>query len=587
MLSIFKYLSTFLLLTSLILSCSGKKIVSEVNKFDASKAAETTKLLEVAFISEPTSTGVLLKNVTNELNLKNIKAVRVYAEDLNFDSKLDLIILEEFPSKPKVLYFNKKLKKFDTPVELLESLDSASFLLFADFNNDKIVDLILTQFNTKTDLNWQPIKLFFGKKIKNKISFTQSPSSFKVSPMPTSTISVVDFDLDGQLDLFMGNWFDFQKNYAVSDRLFKNERGVFSDVSYLLTDEDAELNDLPINARPTLASSVCDVDQNGRPDILVANGNGYGNKLWLNLIDAKTKNFKFFDYGKVSKFAEDNEGFLDPHGGGNTFEAICNDYNNDLLMDIFLGEQTLSSDSEIKDRSSVLSGKNNQFPPQFIRTEYSNEEDNWNQGDHKASWVDLDMDGFLDLLIANSGFPPKSRLIWMKQLPDRSFEEASNRLGIDLVNPEGTSLYDFNSDGRPDIISGQSNVRNNKIVPHLFLFLNEHSTRDKYHVKMYLRGKKSNYLGIGSSVKIQGAKSKKMQFLSLSSGHLPTQNETVLYFTFNKDDRPLSAKVVWPMLDKNQIPLETKYNFNNIKLGTNIITLCETGAVKIKNTSCD
>jgi hypothetical protein len=322
-----------------------------------------------------------------------------------------------------------------------------------------------------------------------------------------------------------------------------------------------------VNARPTFGTSTCDIDQNGFPDVLTANTNGNNNKLWLNLYDFREKNRYFQDYAKETGYAADLNGLLDPLGGGNTFFSSCADYNNDGIMDLYVGVLSHSYDNESKDRSSILTGAKSTFPPGFIRTEYTNvdESGKWDQGDRSGVWIDLKFDGLRDLLVDNSGFPPKSRLIYFFQYPDHSFDDLSSKAGIDIVNPEGTIVLDYNQDGKPDILTGQSNVRNGQMNNHLYLFRNDLPFKDKKSIRTYLRGKQSNKMGLGAMMILNFSKKKgsvsQRQFVEYSSGPQSSQNEEGLFWGFDDSQKLLSAVIRWPIYkdDINNSFLEKKY----------------------------
>ena len=128
------------------------------------------------------------------------------------------------------------------------------------------------------------------------------------------------------------------------------------------------------NATPTFGVSTCDIDQNGFPDILTSSNNGYYNKLWFNLFDPSINYRHFRDYAKETGYASDNNGARDRLGGGHSFVAVCADYNNDGLMDVYSGELFHSHDNESKDKSALLTGSRSIFPPKFLRTEYINDD---------------------------------------------------------------------------------------------------------------------------------------------------------------------------------------------------------------------
>ena len=244
--------------------------------------------------------------------------------------------------------------------------------------------------------------------------YEENQRAFPQQREPVSSVALFDFDGDGELDLYSGNWFDSsQKNSRpVPDGLYRGERGFFKNSSFLLKGEREYSKEFKTYTRATPTSGVmaCDVDQNGYTDILVASSSGFANKMWLNLPHPlKKEERSFVDYAQSSSLAFDGEGSIDRHNGGHTFYAVCADYNNDGVMDLALGELFHSYSPESRDRSSLLRGVEKSFPPRFIRTEYHQGDGTgfWSQGDRRAIWWDYNLDGRLDLLVDNSGFPPK------------------------------------------------------------------------------------------------------------------------------------------------------------------------------------
>lgn len=542
-----------------------------------------------------TSGNVWFHDKTKAYGLAGVKAARLYAVDLDNDGDTDLVTLANNHAEPEFFYFDSKRKKFNKTNSPFQEGIRASYLFFYDFDKDGVIDVLTAFLNSKNEMARLPLRIFKGSISKGKLSFAEVKGAISVEPSPTASVSVLDYDLDGWLDLYIGNWFsvDGNRSEPVMDILNFGNKFKFKEATELLRGEDFKPKGSEVysNARPTYGTSTCDIDQNGYPDILTASSNGHGNKLWMNLYDFSEKTRYFQDYGKESNFAADINGFLDPVGGGNTFFAACADYNNDGIMDAYLGELTYSYDNETRDKSSVLSGTKRGFPPHFIRTEYTNDDESgkWNQGDRSGIWLDINFDGFMDLVVNNSGFPPKSRLILFKQHPDHSFEDVSEIAGIDIVNPEGSIVIDLNNDGRPDIIAGQTNVRNTKISNHLYVFENALPWNGKKTVRAYLSGKRSNLKGVGGMIILNTTKGSRRQFVEYSQGAQSSQHEEGLFFGLSQGEKLKSAIVRWPIYkdDKFNSFVEKTYKLSNIKPNPFAkITFCENGKVLSGKRKC-
>jgi hypothetical protein len=579
-----------ILLIFLLASCS-----QNIKRTKVKKIEKTRK--EKVLVSGPSlkKTDKTFIDITKKIGLAGEKAVHLYAVDFNNDGATDLVTLPDYYSVPNFFVFNKKSKKFKKILKFpSDKRFYASYLNFADFNSDGIQDMIVGTLNQKTELTKRPLRLYKGSIVNGNVKYTlagKGLTSKKVKP--SSAIILLDYDLDGSLDIFESNWYDQKQSTVklVPDRILKGDKFIFKDVSYLLTNEmkySRSLNKFT-NANPTFGASTCDVDENGYPDILTASSSGHKNRLWLNLYDSKHNDRVYKDYGDESGYAQDSYGDINIKGGGNTYYSICSDYNNDGFMDIVVGELSHSYSPEEKDRSSFLTGKHHKFPPEFIRTEYTQDEgrDNWSQADRRGVWLDYNNDGLIDLLVDNSGFPNLTRLILFKQYEDHAYDEVSKQHGIDILNPSGTIVLDYNRDGRMDIITGQTKLRNNKIKNRIYAFENRAKLKGNRSIRFYLKGEKANSDGLGSMVELITSTSKQKRWYELNSGSLPSQNEKGLHFGIPKNSRLKKVKVTWPVL-KNKSPLKVQYDLSSIKLKKYLeYTLCESGKIKIgRKTSC-
>ena len=545
---------------------------------------------EPVFVSGPTQTPspAFFKEASSSLGLAAQSATQLYAVDFNNDGYSDLALLPEHYSIPKFFQYVPKAKTFVPIPSPFEEVLRASFLLFYDFDKDGVRDCIVGTLNQKTELTRYPMRLFKGSMRKDRYVLKEVLGAIPIGIEPTASIIPLDFDLDGHLDLFFANWYRKEDGKMVPrpDRLLKGKGLKFVDVSNLLGDEhktSREQVKYP-NALPSFGASICDIDQNGYPDILVSNASGYPDKLWMSRKDSRRPAPFYSDVGKVSGFAQDRDGDFAPRGGGNSFYALCADYNDDGIMDIAKGELFHSYDPESRDRSSILSGSTFDYPPKFIRTEYHRDDGsgNWSQGDRRGLWEDLNLDGHIDLIVENSGFPPKSRLVFFEQQPNHSFEDKAAIYGLDLVNPSGSITLDWNRDGKPDLLVGQNSLRTEAITPKVFAFENQFPTSYK-HVKIFLRGKQSNVHGIGASISLHTDGGKQLRFVHESFGNLPSQNSEGTTFGFGTH-QPLKIEVKWPTLVKAKggklVPMTKtyslkKYDFSKVKE----LTLCEGGKV--------
>jgi hypothetical protein len=592
-------------LLSFVVSCSSLKPISSLEEESIKLAMELdslSKKVSVINYSTTLKEGGTFSDRTQEYGLSGLYAVTFNAIDINFDGHTDLVILPTYYSRPKFYVWDPKLNKYNPwDHDPLPSDFKASFMLYYDFNKDRIPDLISGILNQRSEVSKIPLKVYFGEITSGKIQFKEDPQAIAPIIEPTSSLTVIDYDLDGWADLFVSNWFE-QKNsnyIPVADRLLRNNMGKFEDVTPLLKGEadKAKSQLYPPNAKPTYGASTCDIDQNGYPDIMTVSSSGHKNKLWMNLKESRTGERYFEDVGPISNYASDPDGSLIPTGGGRSFFSACTDYNNDGLMDIFLGVLSHAYDNDSVDRSSILTGTREVFPPYFMRTEYVSDanSESWNQGDRRGVWLDYNLDGRPDLVVDNSGFPPYSRLVLFEQDESKAFVNVGAQVGIDIVNPTGTITLDVNKDGLPDLLTSQNNIRKADISPRLYLFQNETKNPGRKSIKVHLNGIKSNTEAIGAMVmlytQVNDKKIVQRRWLETTQGGLPSQNESGVHFGLPEGHEAVGVKVRWPYM-KNKgfgsgdvieklYPLKPYMNKDYVE-----ITVCEDGKVLNGKISC-
>jgi enediyne biosynthesis protein E4 len=597
-------LVTASLLPFFLVSCSSppKKSADEESIKLSEELDSLSKKIQAVNYGPTLKQGGTFQDKTSAYGLDNLYAVTFNAIDLNFDGHTDLVILPTYYSRPKFYVWNKILEKFEPWTNDPLPLDfKASFMLFYDMNKDKIPDLISGVLNQRSEVSQIPLKIYYGSMKSGKLQFKEDEKAFSLPVEPTSSVTVLDYDLDGWNDIFISNWFENKnKQYLpVADRLIKNNKGKFEEVTPLLRDEAYKTSDqlYPPNAKPTYGASTCDIDQNGYPDIMTVSSSGHKNKLWMNLSEARTGERYFEDIGPVSNYASDPDGSLIPTGGGRSFFSACTDYNDDGIMDVFVGDLSHAYDNESVDRSSVLTGSKETYPPYFLRTEYVSDatSESWNQGDRRAIWSDYNNDGRIDIIVDNSGFPPYSRLVIFEQDETHAFLNVGSQVGIDIVNPTGTITLDVNKDGLVDVLTSQNNIRRSDIPARLYLFENHNKSPGRKALRVHLNGIKSNTEAIGAMVMLYTqTKNKKIvqrRWVEYSQGGLPSQNESGVHFGIPEGVEVVGVKVRWPYVQKRGFnrgdTIEKLYSLKGVPDKDYVeITVCEDGKVLNGKISC-
>lgn len=570
-----------------LVSCADKKVQVPSSLRDIGGPREQSLPYELG----PEKNSHEFKDMTKEYGLEGLEAVHLYAVDLNNDKFTDLVTLDDFVASPKFFYFNSKLNKFELGENPFTESVKASFLVFVDLDNDRVLDIILGQLNQKTEVSPNPSKVFKGQLSGGKIKFSYK-SQLPQGNQPAASIVPLDFNLDGKLDLFQANWFQIKDNVAsvYPDFLFIGDGLNFTNVSGQLHGE-YEFNKsekMYTNATPTFGATICDVDKNGYPDILTNNSNGYFNKMWMNL-DGEN----FTNFGRESGYGGDEEGGLESRGGGNSFFSLCGDYNKDMFVDIIIGNLSKDSDPESRDKSAILTGSTKNFPPKFIRSDFYqlDNKDKWSEGVRRGAWLDFNLDGLNDLIIMNSGFPPSSRLVYFIQEEDHAFADKALDMGLNLTNPSGVITIDLNKDGKMDFISGQSKVRAGDIKSRIYVFVNQAERKNKNSMRFHLQGKKSNSQGISSTLELKTNKSYYFNEANYSYGSLPSQNEEGVYFAFNNEvAEHVIVRWSYGFLDKTETvkPHVKKYQLQKYRTQGkhHEFNLCEDGRILERSKDC-
>jgi hypothetical protein len=290
------------------------------------------------------------------------------AADYDGDGDLDL----HFTSMMELdqLFRNDGMLTFtDVTAEagMLGAVGSGTGAAWSDFDGDGDIDLYVPNF-THTDGDETPNHLWRNN---GDGTFTDVAQDLGVDdPYLTWQAIWFDYDADGDPDLYLSN--DRGGTISLSNRLFRNDGGVFTEVS----DEsgaDAEISSMGV--------AVGDIDSNGHLDLYCTN-RPPGNPLFLNNGDGTFTDT--MDDAAVGSFAT---------GWGAHFFDFDNDADEDLYVCNMVDDS-----KEISDGLNRLYRNPGSFPMEEVAA-YCNAAC---FGDSYALVVgDLDDDGDLDMIIQN------------------------------------------------------------------------------------------------------------------------------------------------------------------------------------------
>jgi hypothetical protein len=409
----------------------------------------------------------------------NLRASTVSLVDFNQDGAPDLFLTDIYSAdslhEAAYAYLNDGHGRF-SPLTVT-GLEGQPSRTQARFARGVLKAGELTMLATHQNYDWAPqlpLNLFHVALEGKTLKFVEEPG---VAPTRTDAMGDakwIDFDQDGRLDIVVGGFYAIHNYNAVyqqedfraeSLRLYHNQldadgRVTFRDVTEvvgLYGDQTAPANTRDANV-PVQALSVCDVDGDGRSDIVVSAYGRRWNKLYVQDPSGRFVN-RAFELG----FAGDANGLDDYRGNGNSFAASCADADNDGRIDLFQGEITHAWAGDGSDLSAFLWNEGAGQP--FTRDSDTRRPNFDNQADMGSAWGDFDLDGRQDLLLSDSdyhvaGAPPlESALTLLQQTAPRHFENVSAALGTLIYNPKGATFADIDGDGDLDVVLGGSPAR--------------------------------------------------------------------------------------------------------------------------------
>ncbi len=322
-----------------------------------------------------------------------------------------------------------------------------------DIDNDGFVDLYLTGFGRNQMFRNNGNSTFTDV---TKPSGTDDPSSWGVSA------SFFDYDRDGRLDLFVGNYLNYTlrthtpcfgpsgaPDYcrpavygAQPNRLYHNTgNGHFTDVTIASGVAQA--------FGPALGAVAADFNRDGWPDLFVTNDE-QENELWMNRKDGT-----FSNTALLAGVALGASGERKANMG-----VDAGDFDADGDDDLFVTELISQGSSLwVNDGTGMFEEQSARLGIRGPSLPYTG---------FGAAWLDIDNDGWLDLLAVNGDvnqnvktlarpgdpFPLGQRRQLFRNIGGR-FEDVSNRAGSMFAHAEvgrGAAFGDIDNDGDTDVL---------------------------------------------------------------------------------------------------------------------------------------
>ena len=486
----------------------------------------------------------------------------------------------------------------------------AHFAVFGDINNDGHVDLY-SGTHLQNDVDPDPtdrseVMLGNGDGTFSLADQSDTTPAAGTRRAPTSA-AFLDFNLDGNLDLFVGYDYGVYGNLlsAQQDRLFLGDgTGQFTDVTVdvgLATQSGAFEQDK--QHRPTWGVTVCDVDSDGDPDLVTSTYGRQPNMLWRNNNGTTFANIaaavgadmdEEMDYGDHLYFrchciavpsdpdcaahpgpppggcpAGDNwsAGFDDQpfRLGGTTFTTVCGDIDNDGDMDLYTAEIRHGYMGSSSDPSQLLLNDGAGADWRFVRPgndvmglarEWSGTF--WDEGDITASFFDINNDGLLDIFLGSSDYPGNADSIFM-QKRTHDFLNHSVESGANHYFGNSHGLLDFDRDGDLDLIIGSSTMRCRESDdppcywkrPEVHLYRNEVGQSSNWMaIRVVGAGAGlSNVSGVGARIIVTTGTTIQTREVGGGYGHYGLQMPFIQYFGLANVCVADSVEIYWPNAD--------------------------------------
>jgi len=406
------------------------------------------------------------------------------AEDFDGDADIDLVVSSWDPRESLKLFWNDGSGKFTegTSAANLNSILGGLNMVQTDFNNDGHADIFVLRGGWLEQGGQHPNSLLRnnGDGTFTDITIT---AGLALPKLPTQTAAWADYDLDGDLDVYVGN--ESTDALPASSQLFRNNGNeTFTDV----TKEAGVSNDL-------FAKAVVwgDYDADRYPDIYVSNYRGK-NRLYRNRGDGKF---------------EDVAAKLQVEGPEASFPSWFCDVNQDGRLDLFVTAYA----GGIADVAASMLGKpfdqTETLPRMYVNQEGNRFEERaeamgFTHPTHPmgSNFGDVDNDGFPDFYLG-TGWPEFHELmpnVFYRNNGGTKYDDVTNSAGVGhLQKGHAVAMADFDNDGDVDIFEQMGGfVPGDKFYD--VLFQNPGSKQN--WIKLKLVGTKSNRAAIGARIHI-------------------------------------------------------------------------------------
>ena len=501
--------------------------------------------------------------------------------DINGDRLPDVYFVANMG--PDRLYLNKGDFTFEDITQQAGLTQEPSWktgVTMADVNSDGWLDIYVAR-SGQVGVDRRRNLLYINN---GDLTFTEQAAAFGLdSPSYSNHASFFDYDLDGDLDMFLLNhpirrysyfvveYLKNQRDSLAGDKLYRNDEGFFTDVS-----EEAGIIGNPLGFG--LSATVSDINQDGWPDLYVANDYIEEDYLYINQGDG-TFSEEIRDWITVASYSSMGSDIADMNNDG-----LVDIVTLDMMADNHLRQKILKGPEDFLYYDQMRStGYHDQAMRNMLHLRdgtQSFREIGRLAGVAMTDWswaplmADFDNDGWKDLFVTNGYLRDYTNLDFLenilaqareasamgesfssldmvRQMPSTPlpnymyrnegslrFEDVSSTWALDTPSfSNGAAYGDLDLDGDLDLV-----VNNINASP--FVYRNEAQQNDHYYLRVLLEGPDSNPFGTGASVVVTSGETTFYQEAFTARGYLSSVSTEMLFGLGSREE--VDVAVRWP-----------------------------------------
>jgi hypothetical protein len=469
----------------------------------------------------------------------------IYIRDHSTPNDIHVFLNQDDPnsSDPADRIFEDISAYSGVNVDPLDTSDTrkADHFVLGDFNNDGNVDIAtgVWWYSPTAPHATDRCEVLLGDGT-GKFSLVKNNGLSALGKINSTGMSLLDYNLDGKLDIYIYTWFTADRSGYEQDYLMEgNGDGTFRDVSV-----NAGIAGIKF---PMHGATAVDWNNDGWPDVITAPYCRSGGSVLKN-----NGNGTFTDVAA-------SIGYSAQHSPGDAGKPACQwgaytyDYDNDGDFDVL---QTIVHGGIDGNEARSNINTNSGPPHYFLQHDYTSLHRKSPQSTHlgnmDAAWFDFDNNGRVDLAVTEAEYQDATdRAYFYLQDENGTFQDVTAQLGLDVLirSPHSCEVFDFDLDGDYDYITNHLRAKS-KGKTHLLFFENEIG-QDKNWIGIRLNPPSgANKKAIGAKIKVITNGTTQTIEVQAGRGHFSGQQPFETLFGIDTVQFIDTIKVDWPMHPK-------------------------------------